>query len=164
MTTRNPNLAFEPAGAGIEVPHFDTQSGSGFLIHLLQLDIAQDLGENECRSAMELAEKLDGHALAINTMAGLIHRRQWSISQFLRAYEKSPQKCHGSALDAVWRLSFESLDSDSSMFLGIISYLMPDAIPQDLFELEDASFIHKNLAFCQDEFSCVIHTRIFCYK
>lgn len=138
ITTRNHNLAFQPADTGIEILPFGTEAGSGFLLHLLSLDIADKLTVQEAKSAHELSERLSGHALAISQMAGLIHRRSWSIEEFLAIYDKNTQKIHGSAtgdsLDTVWYLSFKSLEPECSAFLGVLCYVSPDSIPQELFE------------------------------
>ncbi|KUJ17107.1 uncharacterized protein LY89DRAFT_782305 [Mollisia scopiformis] len=75
ITTRNHNLAFQPADTGIEVFPFKTAEGSAFLLHLLSLDIVDNLTEKEAKSAFDLSERLSGNALAISQMAGLIHRR-----------------------------------------------------------------------------------------
>ena len=116
VTTRNHSLAFEPAETGIEIAPFDTDVGSRFLLHLLSLNIAQDLSTGEVKSAHELAEKLSGHALGISQMAGLIYRQSWSIQEFLAIYNKNTRKVHeisgGNSLGAVWQLSFESLDPE----------------------------------------------------
>ncbi|OQU99113.1 hypothetical protein CLAIMM_04795 [Cladophialophora immunda] len=157
ITTRNHALAFEPAEAGIEVAHFDPSEGSGFLIHLLSMDIANDLNNAETQSALELSERLSGHALAISQMAGLIHRRAWSIGDFIRMYDKNMQKFltstgRGAGLDTVWKLSFESLDRPAFSLLGIMSWLMPDEIPYALFETSNPSNLPESLSFLLDEF------------
>ncbi|MCJ1385774.1 hypothetical protein MMC17_008898 [Xylographa soralifera] len=144
VTTRNHSLLFEPVQTGVEVFCFDREAGSQFLLHLLKMDVIKDLSAGETKSAIDLSEKLSGHALAISQMAGLIHRRSWSITEFLSIYEdnlKKKQGPHGlsEALDAVWQLSFESLDTKCSALLGVLSYVSPDSIPQAFFSevLED---------------------------
>ena len=155
ITTRNHSLAFEPADIGLEVLAFEPDDGSKLLLRLLSLDITNDLNAREAKSALELAEKLSGHALAISQMAGLIHQRSWSIEQFVPIYMRSTQRLHQTALDAVWKLSFESLDSMSSSLLGILSYIAPDSVPQTLFEPIDPTRLPKTMQFCSDEFRYV---------
>ena len=152
ITTRNHSLAFEPAEIGVEVLAFEPDDGSKLLLHLLSLDITNDLNAREAKSALELAEKLSGHALAISQMASLIHQRSWSIEQFVPVYMKSTKRLHQTALDAVWKLSFEALDSMSSALLGVLSYIAPDSVPQALFEPTDSSRLPKTMHFCNDEF------------
>jgi hypothetical protein len=136
VTTRNHNIAYEPAGDGIEVPYFNISEGSDLIMHLLRLDVARNVQQSEIIAATQLAEKLSGHALALSTMAGLIYRRRWSIREFLGRYEKDARRIHTKSLDAIWHLSFESLSKDSFTLLGIVSFLMPDSIPSNL--LSDA--------------------------
>ena len=154
VTTRNHSIAFAPADVGIEVLPFDPEAGSKFLLSLLSLDIAADISSGETESAYTLAEKLSGHALAISQMAAFIHRRSWTIEEFLAVYEKNTQKMHGlrgyTSLDAVWQISFESLNPTSSAFLGVLSYMMPDSIPQALFETHDPACLPDTLSFCND--------------
>jgi hypothetical protein len=121
VTTRNRSLAFEPAETGIEVLPFDPDVGSQLLLHLLSLDIAADVSHQEAKSAYELSESIGGHALMISQMAGMIHRRSWSIEEFLQIYNPNTKKLQNSmdAIDALWKISFESLDCESSAFLGV---------------------------------------------
>ncbi|KAF2836401.1 hypothetical protein M501DRAFT_1018761 [Patellaria atrata CBS 101060] len=88
ITARNHNLAYEPAETGIEVLPFDTETGSVFVLHLLSLDIAADVATQESKSAAQLSERLGGYALAISQMAALIHRRSWTIEEFLAIYDR----------------------------------------------------------------------------
>lgn len=110
----------------------------------------------EAKSALELSEKLSGHALALSHMAGLITKRSWSIQRFLAAYEKNMKKIHSTrgkdSLDAIFHLSFEELDPCAASILGVLSYISPDKIPQELFESDDISQLPEDLSFCIDEF------------
>jgi hypothetical protein len=156
VTTRNHALAFQPAETGIEILSFDSELGSKFVLHLLSMDISHDLSSGEIESARELSEKLSGHALAINNMAGLIHRRSWSIREFLSVYENNTEKLHDKTLATIWKLSFESLDAQSGGLLGVLSYVVPDSIPQELFRTPSPEDLPSSLQFCSDELECVI--------
>ena len=119
---------------------------------MLKRSIGNDV-QAEGDSAVELSKKLSGHALAISHMAGLIQRRSWSIAEFMRIYSKNPRRAHQSELQALWDLSFASLDKDSRTFLGIAAFLVPEPIPQFLFEFEDDwDDLSEYLEFCTDEF------------
>ena len=151
ITTRNHSLAFEPAGVGLEIQSWDAETGSKFLLFLLKSEIGKDL-EAEAGSALSLSEKLSGHALALSHMAGLIHRRSWSVSEFMKVYLKNPRRAHSQGLQELWDFSFQSLENQSFLFLGIMSYLMPDSIPQLLFDLDDESDLPEELDFFADDF------------
>jgi hypothetical protein len=152
ITTRNHSLAFEPASIGLEVPSWDAQTGSNFLLFLLKESIGHDL-ETESTSALALSERLSGHALALSHMAALIYEGEFSIQEFMKMYLKNPRRAHATnALSALWDFSFKSLDQQALNLLGVLCFLMPDGIPQDLFEVSDDKKYPKDLKFCSDEF------------
>lgn len=154
ITTRNHSFAFEPADNGLEITTWDTETGSRFLLHLLSTDISADLKDNEMNSAHELSQRLNGHALAICNMAGLIHRRRWSIAEFMEIYNQHASEMHGvsgnNSINALWDLSFKSLDPQSRTLLGILSFVSPDSIPQSLFEIANIADPPESLLFCSD--------------
>lgn len=156
ITARNHSFAFEPADGGLEITTWDTETGSRFLLHLLSTDISADLKFNETQSAYELSQKLSGHALAICHMAGLIHRRRWSIAEFMEIYNQHPGEMHGvsgnSSINALWDFAFKSLDPQSRTILGILSFVSPDSIPQSLFEPANTTDLPESLLFCSDHF------------
>lgn len=144
VTSRNQNLQFGPADKGIGVAPFDLDSGPKLLFHLLHLDIAQDITSQEGEAALKLSQQLEGHALAILFMAGLIQKRSWSIQEFLSIYEQNRSKLHGkrspNALSTIWKLSFESPSPESATLLGIIAYINRDSVAEELFtKAEEAS-------------------------
>lgn len=154
ITTRNHSFTFEPADGGLEVKTWDAETGSRFLLHLLSTDISAQLTDDEAKSAHELSQKLSGHALAISHMAGLIHRRAWSIAEFVEIYNQRPGKMYGisgnSTINALWDVAFQSLDPQSCAILGVLCFVAPDNVPQALFEPESAASLPKSLAFCSD--------------
>lgn len=159
ITSRNHSLALRPASYGIEVMSWDPKTGSDFLLHLLKQDIGRDL-EAEKTSAFELSQRLSGHALGISHMAGLIHSRSWSITEFMSIYLKNPRKLHTTGLDAIWNLAFKSLETDhpqSLKLLGVASFLVPDTIPQALFMSDDGTGAVDGFEFCSDEFEYILH-------
>jgi hypothetical protein len=150
ITTRNHNLVYKFATSGLEISSWDVQTGSDFLLFLLKNNVGHDIQE-EGSSAAELAEKLSGHALGLSHMAGLIQRRSWSITEFMRVYLKDPRRLHKTELQAVWEVSFDTLEKHSRTVLGIASYLVADDIAQDLFESPDKDQLPLDLQFCTDE-------------
>ncbi|KAI0869266.1 P-loop containing nucleoside triphosphate hydrolase protein [Hypoxylon argillaceum] len=156
ITTRNRNLAFYPASGGLEITEWDTEAGSQFLLHLLSTDIAKQLTDEEVHNTHELAQNLSGHALGLSLMAGLIHRRSWSIEEFVAIYRKQPQKVHGifgnNSINALWDMSFKSLNDRASAILGVMAFLSPDSIPQSLFEPKGSIPFPDSLKFCEDSF------------
>ena len=147
ITTRNHSLDFEPASSGFEVTSWGAQTGSQFLFFLLTESIGCDL-EAEYNSALAPSERLSGHALAISHMAGLIYHRAISIQEFMTMYLRNPHHAHATnELVELWDFSFKSLDENSLSTLRVMSFLMPDIIPQKLFEA-----VTEDLDFCSDDF------------
>ncbi|KAK0120265.1 hypothetical protein ONS95_011670 [Cadophora gregata] len=165
ITTRNLSLIAQPIGKSIEVHEFPRDTGARFLIDNLPgsniLEPSPDFV-----NAQRISEKLSGHALAISQMSALIHAKGISLEEFLIMYDKHPKKMHRErssgwkypgyelAVDTVWELSFNSLrgDTDAQHCLSIVSFLMPDSIPQELFEGSETSRTHPALKFCEDEY------------
>jgi hypothetical protein len=154
ITTRNHSFAFDPADGGLEITTWDDETGSKFLLHLLRTDICVDLKDDEASSATEPSQRLSGHALAITHMAGLIHRRSWSIAESMQYFDQHPNKMFGisgnSSINALWNFAFKSLDSQSRAILGVLSFLQADSIPQALFEPASAAALPERLAFRSD--------------
>lgn len=152
ITCRNPVFGFELADRGMEIANWDNNTGLRFLLHLLSADISMELEKDETISAFQLSEKLSGHALAISTMAGLIHRRALSISEFLNFYNQHPSEVHGisgnRSINALWEVSYQSLDTKSQCILAAMSFLEPDSIPQALFEPMCSTDLPESLSFC----------------
>lgn len=150
ITTRNHNLVYKFATSGLEIPSWDAKTGSEFLLFLLKDNIGRNI-QAEGISAAQLAEKLSGHALGISHMAGLIQRRSWSITEFMRIYLKNPKRLHETELQAVWDVSFNTLEKDSRIFLGVASFLVPDNMAQELFEIKEEQNVPEDLEFCLDD-------------
>jgi GTPase SAR1 family protein len=125
ITTRNTDLAYEPADAGIEVEPWDTQTVSQFLLHLLSGHISADLPANQAKSALELSESLSGHALALARMGGVMHRRCWTIKQLVEVYDQAPEFGQN-GIGPVWQLSFQNLSPRGSSLLSVISFCSAD--------------------------------------
>lgn len=68
-------------------------------------------------------------------------------------YLKNPRRAHATnELVALWEFSFKSLSENSLSLLGIMSYLMPDIIPHELFEADADGQFSEGLDFCSDAF------------
>ncbi|KAH8703633.1 pfs domain-containing protein [Talaromyces proteolyticus] len=152
ITTQNRSLASKLASRPLEVPSWDTKMGSKFLLFLLEKSIGRDL-QAESNSALNLSERMSGHALALAQVATLIRNGESTIEEFETIYKENAYRVHSlNELAAPWELSFQKLDKNSLSLLGIISFLVPDDIPQKLFEkgLYDESSSDFN--FCSDKF------------
>ncbi|PVH73049.1 hypothetical protein DL98DRAFT_576474 [Cadophora sp. DSE1049] len=162
ITTRRRGYATQPVSVGLELKEFDSTQGARFLVHSLLNEITDEFNP-EFKAAMGLSEKLSGLALAISQMAALINARSMSLDKFMILYDKHQKKVHrerrtgwkyagyNHALDTVWELSFEALEPDSRLLLGILSFLVPDTIPlafrgDAIEQLEDLALIRQDIA------------------
>ena len=141
------------AQKGLEIESWDASMGSRFLLWLLTTNIGEELSNEDIQSANQLAQKLSGHALALSHMAGLIHGRGLSIAEFMEEYDQQPQMIHGisenKSINALWNISFKTLDLQSRAILGILSYLSPDNVFELLFQPESAAIcLPQPLKFC----------------
>jgi hypothetical protein len=149
MTTRNANLSRVPGSADCEIQSFAAPAGVEFLLRLLHAhDSTRDVASPEAKSeALELSTQLGGHALASTQMAGLICSRHWSSRKCLRLYEDSPRAIHnalpGNTVNLDYKFFINTVFRDqltgvknslAFTLLGILSFLVPDAIDQQLFE------------------------------
>lgn len=148
ITTRNTTLAYEPAETGIEVLPWDTETGSRFLLHLLSGHISADVLANQSASALELSDRLSGHALALARMGGVIHRRCWTIEQLVEVYDRQPEFKNG--IGPVWQLSFQNLSPFSRFLLSVFSFCSADRIPGDLLRFKNLQGLSKDLPWCTD--------------
>lgn len=153
ITSRNRALEFEPAAAGIEVTSWDDETGANFLLFLLKKGIGRDLA-SESTSALTLSQKLSGHALALSSMAGIIHDGEYSVHDFTTMYLEKPSSAHAiDELAMLFNFTFQSLDKNSSTLLGIVSFLMPDNIQREIFEPGTEHDLSSDLAFLRDKFT-----------
>lgn len=158
ITTRNRNFAFDLAARGLEITIWDKYTGFQFLLHLLTTDLTTNLPEDEDQSARHLADYLSGHALAISAIAGLIHKRHLSFTEFGKFYNQHRNEVHrisDGRFSMLWDMSFEALDSQGRAILGVMSFLDPDSIPQAIFEPASPEDSPEALQFCSNSFEYV---------
>lgn len=149
ITTRNHSFSFELAEDGIEVLPWSTEQGSKFLIYLLRGRMSAELLAAEEMSALDLADKAAGHALAMEMMAGVIHRRQFSLKELNEVYNSQPH--FDDKVEAIWKLSFEGLKPESAKLLSVLSFCSPDDIPRAIFEPDNPAVVPKDMRWCQDQ-------------
>lgn len=148
--------------SSLEILSWDDRTGADFLMFLLNKDNGLEEQEED-RSAMVLSERLSGHPLAISHMAGLINRRVSSIQNWMQGYLKNPQRLHtrSDELTALWKFSFENLNQQCRCILGVMAFLMPDAIPSELFNPDISRGLPSALNFCEEKDKYVNRTLLF---
>lgn len=71
----------------------------------------------------------------------------------MEEYEQQPQMIHGifynKSINALWNISFKTLDSQSRAILKVLSFFSPDSVPQDIFDSKaTATGLPDALKFC----------------
>jgi hypothetical protein len=153
ITTWNLAAFFNSVSFDLEVTPWTVEDGREFLFFLLKNQgINMDL-TSEKEAALSLSARLDGHALSILQIAGLINNSGSSIHDFLNIYLENVTRINGSDDFAKLRnKAFEKLDTESRSLLGVMSFLMPDTIPQELFEKGVEHECPDGLKFCSEKY------------
>lgn len=142
ITTRNDLVALDAATKTLKVPVFNSQQGAAIITNSLERDYYP---AEERDAAEKLSIELGGLALALNIMATHIRLKYMSIVKFLALYrynaDRSTKSVHGNrnryykhSLSTAWKMSFDSLDEDSIHVFGVICFIGPDDIPEELFK------------------------------
>lgn len=164
VTSRNHILALTTSSDGLEIETFGEKEGAEFLLSRFKAEQREIPGES--KAALELVQKLGGHALGINQMAALIIHRGLTIAEFMSSYDKRTKEIHREHrlgqrssgylhyLDTVWKMSFgllsEEQHASSFTMLGVLSLMASDLIPQDLFKHNEN--LPDSLDFCEDAY------------
>lgn len=160
ITTRSHTIGMQGVSSSIEIPPFSQEETLDFFKHLLP---DRKIDSKESEAALELNEKLGGHALAINQIAAFLNARRMTLTKFLSLYGKQQKKYHREkkdgwkaigylhSLDTVWQMSFDELSASATTILGVLCFLVSDAIPEGLFEPDDSLELMEELEFCQEE-------------
>lgn len=153
VTTSDRSMIFSIPGEKLEVEPWSENEGWRYLFHLLGRDDKNNLDLSEKEAAVDLSGRLSGHALSISLIAGLIFNGGCSTGEFMDMYEKDPDRIHGlDNFDILWKRTFKELDKKSHSLLRVMSWLMPDSIPQELFEKGVTRGSADGLEFCLDKF------------
>jgi len=73
----------------------------------------------------------------------------------MRIYLKDPRRLHKTELQAVWDVSFNALEQDSRVFMGVIPFLVSDNIAQEFFEITDDDNLSEDFRLCTGGFGYV---------
>lgn len=151
ITTRNEIFAFENVSSKIEVASWPADKGSEFLLYLLG-KTAERATQPDKDFALILSREFSGHPMTISQMAGLIHSRKLSLEKFHTMYFENRDRVHSTdEIAASWKPCFDDLNDDSLFLLGVMSFLKPGAIPQDLFDNVVHPSLPDELGFCSND-------------
>lgn len=157
ITSRDFSSAHTLASAGYHVLPFDDSTGSEVLLNIVGLE--STLSHNHDK-AIEISQALGGLPLAISQIGGFIVQRKLPLQDFLPLYERNSTKIdsrktglsdYEHTISTVWEISLNNISSDSYNLLGLLAFLDPDAIHEDIF-LEGSKEISSNeFTFLRDE-------------
>jgi hypothetical protein len=144
VTTRNPDIGFQLTDDQITIHPFEAKEGRECVLSLTSWPGGVP---SDPRSAEELSNELGGLPIGIVHMVALMRRRKTPIKKFLKDYRQNKSSYHDKKVPGMtgiypgikpkigsnWTMSFDSLQGESKSLLGILSFLSPDSIPQELF-------------------------------
>ncbi|KAI1654070.1 hypothetical protein F4813DRAFT_399435, partial [Daldinia decipiens] len=159
LTTRDFDVANNPAAQCLQVESFDDTEGSLMLLRQIGLD--SSVAEN-IEYATVITQTLGGLPLALSQIGGFIAQRRLGLKDFLSLYERNATKIdarktikddYEHTLNTVWDLSFQKLPSNSTRLLNMLVFFDPDAIDEAIFlEGSQTEFgIEEDFGFVADE-------------
>jgi hypothetical protein len=140
----------------IHIKPFLEHEGVGLLKQLTQPRRSTSYSAKDNELLLRLVKKVGGLALGLQVMASLMNKWNPPISKFCDLYDQNERDLmtnFGRVIDYdhdisrvvgedhvlynVWKMSFERLDSDEKVLLGMMCLLSPDQVPISLFELDE---------------------------
>lgn len=160
VTTRTPELFRDMTKHDITVMLFSKQEGADCILKLAggTRSVPKDLD-----AALELSNSLDGLPLGVSQIAGFTVQNRLSLEAAAELYQRRKREiqqdprytAYKPNISTVWEMQFQSLKkgSPARTILGVLVYLLPDAIPDSLFRVQSTSIaadIWDRLRFCND--------------
>jgi hypothetical protein len=157
VTARNPALMYHPSTGGYIIPRFTREEGSKFIMRLLSRG---KYSEDEMNSARDLSELLDGWALALFQSSRNIMLARTRIGSYLHDCKADPQMSrktlaigsqnsfYSYSIETVFQKPFEHLTERSSYLLGVVCFIAPIDIPEEMFNSLDSGRLPHGLQFC----------------
>jgi NB-ARC domain len=162
VTSRHDIVSYDLATAGMEVHIFSEEEGSSLLLkHVGRPSYSAE----ELEAARQLSEQVNGLPLALITLGSQVTLRRKTFRDFLTYYDKYRRQLHkekggietyyDKSLDTCWQTAFGFLSSEASYVLGVLSFIAPDAIPEQLFRPNDFTKLPGPLKVCEDAWKYV---------
>ena len=157
LTTRDFDPSRNPAPTGFHVQTFDDATGSEVLLNLVGLDVK--LPSNR-EKASAITYTLGGLPLALSQIGGFIAQRKLPLQDFLPLYERNSTKIdarktgindYEHTLSTVWEMSLSKLSGNSLTLLNLLTFFMPDAIPEPVLVESSKLLEDEEFEFLRDE-------------
>ncbi|KAJ6188767.1 hypothetical protein N7519_003675 [Penicillium mononematosum] len=142
VTSRDPSSKglFTRRPSGLDLGSLSQKDSLSLFNHLITIS-----SEPEADTARQISDALGGIPLAISQIAGIIRRKDLTLSEFLELYTGHEERSslyetkletnsvtYGHSLSTVW--AFGGLKPETQQVLELISFLDPDVIGEDLLE------------------------------
>lgn len=157
LTSRDFNVARNPASDGFHVLPMDESIGSTMLLSLTGADAANSANQKEAEA---ISYALGGLPLALNQIGGFISQRRVPLKDFLAMYERNAAKIdarktglsnYEHTVQTVWEMSLGKLSGDAVTLLNLLAFFDPDAVHETIL-LEGSQSIEKeSYQFLNDE-------------
>ncbi|KAL8993731.1 MAG: hypothetical protein Q9169_006128 [Polycauliona sp. 2 TL-2023] len=159
ITTRNPNLALNPAAGGIEIEPFSELDGAKFLLNLINVDAHSELNQ---AVAKDISHALGSLPLALNQIGGFMNQRKMPIKDFLPLYQRMAERIDSKktgitnyehSISTVWEMSLNKLSGHARLLQQILAFLDPDKIDQEILTEGSQALLSKrpDIEFLSDE-------------
>ncbi|MFP5284329.1 MAG: tetratricopeptide repeat protein, partial [Thermoanaerobaculia bacterium] len=133
------------------------QPAAEFLLERTREDRKREADDVE--QAFRLSELLDGLPLALEQAGAYIAYTQISLAEYLAEWERERAAVLGwhdegamqypTSLGVTWKRSFQQLSPTAQAILRLASFLAPDPIPLEMFDLEE--IVHQAASLLSDE-------------
>ncbi|KAI1215007.1 uncharacterized protein F4807DRAFT_466343 [Annulohypoxylon truncatum] len=159
LTTRDFDVANNPAAQCIQIEPFNEIEGS--LMLLKQIGLDPTVASNT-EHATAITQALGGLPLALSQIGGFIAQRRLPLKDFLPLYERNASKIdsrktikddYEHTLSTVWDVSFEKLPGDATKLLNMLVFFDPDGVDEAIFleGSQTGSGIDPDFDFVADE-------------
>ena len=159
ITTRNPNLALDPAAGGLQLQTFNEFDGANFLMKLINVDTHSQLNQS---LAKEISHALGSLPLALNQIGSFMNQRKMPMKDFLPLYKRTAERIDSKktgitnyehSISTVWEMSLNKLSGHNRLLQHILAFLDPDSIDQKILLEGSQPFVaeHPDIEFLSDE-------------
>ncbi|KAI1407008.1 hypothetical protein F5Y13DRAFT_207064 [Hypoxylon sp. FL1857] len=139
LTTRDFDIANNPAARCLQIEPFNDVEGSIMLLKQVGLDPSVP---SNTEHATAITQALGGLPLALSQIGGFIAQRRLPLKDFLPLYERNATKIdarktvkddYEHTLSTVWDVSFQKLPDPAMKLLNMLVFFDPDAIDEAIF-------------------------------
>lgn len=139
LTTRDFDVANNPAAQSLHVEPFSDEEGSMMLLKQVGLDPTVAANTEH---ATAITQALGGLPLALGQIGGFIAQRRLPLKDFLSLYERNAAKIdarktvkddYEHTLSTVWDVSFQKLPESASKLLNLLIFFDPDGVDEAIF-------------------------------